>query len=252
MTEEIKKSPDEIVADQLMKEPNLVNTGIPRVIPTPRAAATPQPQPQEKKPSTEQIADAVSNMSDEDLAKLTSRVQEQLAAKASQPDKKSASPRYITDFSNVSERDVFNLDVPIQAFSHELPDFLTVKLVDSNFEARWIQTNSRRLGQAIAEGFTYVTNAELAGALQVYVTPDASGHFVYADVVLMKLPKAKLYARLRSNFIRSLSVTKNVSALHEKMRQHIEQDIENQGFGEDFKKYKEKNAMGVYSPLIGA
>lgn len=237
---EQEKSEAEKAADALLNESS--RPTIPPVIPTPKA------QP---KPTIQEVADAAARMSNDDLAKLTEMVASQLAAKASQPDKKSAVPRYITDFSNLSEASIYDMSIPIQAISHEIPDFLNVKLRDKNFEARWIQTNSRRLGQAIAEGFTYITKEELAENLQVHVTPDASGHFVYADVVLMKLPKEKLYARIRSNFIKSLNTTKNVGAMHEKMREAIEQDIENSADAEDYKKYKNKKQFEVYSPLVG-
>jgi hypothetical protein len=195
----------------------------------------------------------LNDLPDDLMAEFTKRVLDAVKAASPSPSKpETAVPSYITDFSNIQERDIFNMDLPINPIVHEIPDFLTVTLKDANFVARWIHTNSRRLGEVLAQGFTYVVEEDLGTDLNIEVDPDASGHFIYADTVLMKLPKSKYYGKLRSNFQRAVAMTRSASAIHEKMKNAIESELASGQYAEDFLKYKGQNQMNTYSPLVGA
>lgn len=195
----------------------------------------------------------LNNLPESALEEFTQRVVAAIRqSKVAEEETKKAIPRYITDFSNIQERDIFNLDLPINPISHEVPDFLDAKLKDSNFIARWIHTNSRRLGEVLAQGFRYVHPDELVQNLKVDITPDAAGHIVYSDVVLMKITKAKYYGRLRENFKRAMSMTQTPGRLHEKMKNAIESELSSGPYSDDYKKYNKEGHMNTYTPLVGA
>jgi hypothetical protein len=253
----------EKVADLLLNETPTVAKPDPVRIPppiTPRRtpSITPPTTPEAKvaadvvgKPLTnDQIAQLIAALPQDQMEEFTKRVAAETRRLNSEDKAEKAKPKYITDFATIQERDIFDLRVPIEAISHEIPEFLIVNLKDPNYVPRWIQTNSRRLGQAHAEGWLYVTEADLATELKVEVEDDVSGHYVYADVVLMKMQKAKLYQRIRANFLKSLAVTKSQGAIHEAMSKIINQDLAQSS--SDFKKYNESGAMKTYSPLVGA
>ena len=197
------------------------------------------------------LQDLPADQMEEFTRRVAAETRRQAAAEATQKTKVPQT-QYVTDFSNLQEKDIFDLRVQIEAISHEIPEFLTVKLKDPNYSPRWIQTNSRRLGQALAEGWHYVIHDDLGEELKVEISGDASGHYIYADVVLMKIQKSKLYSRIRANFLRSLAVTKSQTAIHDAMKKVIEQDLSNSEYGADFGRYNKSGAMKTYSPLVGA
>jgi len=109
------------------------------------------------------------------------------------------------DFSKMTEDDVYNLDVPIEARPFATEDSLKVTLKDSNYIARWVNKNPIRLGGMIAKGFTYVTSADLAQKLEVEVSSDAADHYIINDVVLMMIPKDRYYSALRAAHLRAVA-----------------------------------------------
>lgn len=268
-TSEAAKTVDALLAEPIHTIPDATPPPTIRVPPPVRPTATRIPQvdttsPEAQKAATEatgkpmtnaELADMLKNLPPEQMEEFTRRVaaetRRQSAAEATTTSK-SKIPEYVTDFSTLQEKDIFDLRVPIEAISHEIPEFLTVKLLDPNYVPRWIQTNSRRLGQAHAEGWLYVTEEDLAEELKVEVADDVSGHYLYADVVLMKLSKAKLYSRIRANFLKSLAVTKTQAAFHDAMKKVIQQDLTNSAYGEDWATANREGKMSTYSPLVGA
>lgn len=206
-----------------------------------------------RKLSKDEALKMLDNLPDELMEEFTQRVLNAVkAAKASEDTPKKIVPRYITDFSNVQERDIFNMDLPINPISHEIPDFLNARLKDSNFVTRWIHTSSRRLGECLAQGFKYVRPEELAEDLKVEIAPDAAGHIIYSDVVLMKITKEKYYGRLRENYKRAVSMTQSAGRLHEKMKNAIESELSSGPYSDDYQKYHKEGHMTTYTPLVGA
>lgn len=206
-----------------------------------------------KKLTREEQIEFIKNLDDDMMVVFAKRVQEtiqeDLKSKTEKP-----KPQWVTDFSVLHEHNVFDLNTPIQAIDHQVPEYLDIKLLDANFSPRWIQTSSKNLGTARSKGWSYITPEDLAEDLKVEIEEDSSGHYIYIDTVAMKIPKSKLYSQLRSNYLRAIQLTQQ-SKLHEKMKAAIEDEIsrasDEQGMplGDSFKYYKEKNAMNVYSPL---
>lgn len=200
-----------------------------------------------------QASEMITKMSGPQLLELAKRIDELKSAEsAKQAEQKK--PRYYTatEFGNVKEKDIYDFSVPIQAIENAIPDFLDIHLSDPNMVPRWINKDPRRLGQAIAEGWTYVSKDDLSEPMKVHVSDSADGHYVYADVVAMKLTKDKVYGRIRANFLKSLAITKSSLALHEHMKSIIKTELASGPEGDTFQKYQQTNAMGVYSPLTGA
>ena len=111
----------------------------------------------------------------------------------------------ITDFSNLTLDDVYDLEVPIEAKAFMSADVLTIKLKDSNYEARWVNKNPQRLGDMIGKGFTYITPSDLITNDGIQTSLDAQGHYCFNDVVAMKIDKATYYKALRSAHLRAIS-----------------------------------------------
>lgn len=232
-----------------MSEPNV--TPKPNIA-TPEAQATLK-DVAGKELTDEQAAEMISKMSGNQLLELARRidaVKEEQNKKAADSQK----PRYYTstEFGDLKEKDIYNFDHPIRAIENAIPDFLDVHLSDPNMVPRWINKDPRRLGQAIAEGWSYITRDDLAEPMKIQVADSADGHYVYADVVAMKLSKEKVYGRIRANFLKSLAITKSSLALHEHMKNIIKTELASGPEGDRFQKYSQTNAIGVYSPLAGA
>jgi len=220
-------------------------------IATPEAQATLK-EVAGKELTDEQASEMINKMSGTQLMELAQRI-EQVKQEHNAKQAQQQKPRYYTasEFSNLKETDVYNFDIPIRTIENEIPDFLDIHLLDSNYVPRWINKDPRRLGQAIAEGWTYITHDDLSEPLKIKLD-SADGHYVYADVVAMKLTKEKVYGRIRANFLKSLAVTKSTLALHEHMKNLIKTELSSGPEGDTFQKYTQTGAVGVYSPLAGA
>lgn len=201
----------------------------------------------------DQAMDMINRMNGPQLMELARRI-EAVKEEAGIKQQEAQKPRYFTEaqFKDVKESDIYNFNVPIKTIDHQLPDYLDIKLKDANYIARWINLDPRRLGQAIAEGWSYIRPDDLARPLEIKITDSADGHYIYADVVAMKLTKEKVYGRIRGNFLKSLQLTKSTLALHEHMKNLIKSELSGGEYGEQFQKYNKENAMGVYTPLAGA
>jgi hypothetical protein len=148
------------------------------------------------------------------------------------------------DFSKMSEKDIYDLSVHIPTYTHELPDYLQVKISDGNYVTRWVNSNSATLGQRIAQGWTYVKAEDLAQKLNVAIEPNENGVFKYVDVVLMKLHKSKYFGMLRANHVRGENMVKPDSA-HRFGRAEAENMLsEDPGY----RAVKAAGTMEVYAP----
>jgi hypothetical protein len=206
-----------------------------------------------KKLTREEQLAFLQNLPDDLMVEFAQRVKSHIEDE--QQVKKTKKLEYVTDFSTLREDSIFDLNVPIQAIDHQIPEYLNIKLIDPNFAPRWIQTSTKRLGQARSQGWVYITKEDLAEKLHVEIEADSSGHYVYIDTVAMKIPKQKLFSQLRANYMRAIALTQQ-SKLHESMRRTIEAEIERSvdektglPLRENYLKYKESGAMSTYSPL---
>lgn len=208
----------------------------------------------ETQKEVDDVAKIIETLSEVQLENLAQRVQNRIRNAPVETEvvgDKVFLKEYVTDFSNIQEADIFRLDIPIQVIEHSTPEHLNVELRDSQLVPRWIHTSSMRLGAMKSNGFDYVVAEDLGKALSVEIKPDASGHFVFNDVVLMKAPKAKYYGQLRANFMRAQAMTgKN---LHDKMRKAVESEIahiDGKDYSRDFAKYNKEGQMTTYAPLV--
>lgn len=210
-------------------------------------------------PTVEEKKRVLESLSDEEIEKLAKKLTKRLEPLPDAPPSGTQTvefdpKRHIVDFSNIREKDIFNLDIPIVAIEHAMPEHLTVDLQDPNFVARWVHTSAQRLGTMKSNGWDYVVCQDLAHELAIEVQPDVSGHFVFNDVVLMKIPKKKYFGQLKANHLRAMAMTGS-AALHEKMKKAVESEIptiDQKEFSKDFAKYNREGKMTTYSPLVGA
>jgi len=151
------------------------------------------------------------------------------------------------NWTKISENDVFDLNVPIEAIDHGVPDYLNVELNDKNYVARWVHKTPRRLGPMMAIGWTYVEKIDLDINCHLEVTIDENGHFRYDDVILMKLPKQKYFGQLRRNYERTVAQVSSA-----KLKTFVQKALLNSPTGGSNKKsaadYMAQNQLKVYVP----
>lgn len=164
---------------------------------------------------------------------------------------KSAVP--ITDFSKLNMDAVYDLSIPIEAKEFMSADALTIHLADTNYEARWVNKNPRNLGDKIAKGFTYIVPADLQNGNEeaIKAAKDAQGHYVFDDVVAMKIDKATYYAALRKAHLRAISTTNEVTA-RERAAKTANAFMEKSDVSADFNNARAQRKMVFYDPGIGA
>lgn len=151
------------------------------------------------------------------------------------------------DFSKLSENDVYDLDVPIPVIDHGVPDYLNVELKDKNYAARWVHKTPRRLGPMKAMGWTPVVEEDIENLDSLKDTKDESGFFRYDDVILMRIPKQKLFGLLRRNYERT---RQQVSSA--KLKAGVTEALTKAPAGGSNKKtaaeYMQHNQLEVYIP----
>ena len=118
----------------------------------------------------------------------------------------------VTDFSSLTQDDIYNMSENIEARPFLSGDPLKVVLKDTNYEPRWVNKKSERLGYMLSIGFTYVVVADLQKDLEVEIKGDAEGHFSFGDVVLMRVPKATYYPALKAAHQRAQLVVNSKEA----------------------------------------
>lgn len=241
--------------NEVKTAPNSFNSGIDRTVPVddPTVKQVAQ-EVTGKKMTYEEQVEYIKNLPDDLMVEFARRVQGHIKAEAEQTIKPKKL-QYVTDFSTLQENSVFDLNTPIQAIDYQIPEYLDIKLLDSNFAPRWIQTSSKNIGTRRSQGWSYITKEDLAEKLKVEIEADAAGHFVYIDTVAMKIPKSKLFSQLRSNYLRAIALTQQ-SKLHEKMKAAIESEIQGSmddrtgmPLGDAWNKYNSEGKMTTYSPL---
>jgi len=160
----------------------------------------------------------------------------------------------VVDFTKIKESDVFDLNVPIEAIVHDLPDSTLIKLKDPNYIGRWVNINAMNMGKRKAAGFTFVTLQDLEdGTLMMDLEEDENGHFRYNDVIAMKIPKQKYFGALRANHLRAIAVVNQKKAqevgkmvAQNVLQKEIDPDT-HQSYGRDYQKYASENKIEVYS-----
>lgn len=164
-----------------------------------------------------------------------------------------SSEKRVIDYSKLKESDVFDLDVPIEAIVHDLPDSTLINLRDPIYIGRWVNINPMNMGKRKAAGFTFVTKEDLSdGTLMMDLEEDENGHYRYNDVVAMKIQKERYFGALRANHLRAMAVVnrKKAQEVGKRVAQaELEKGVDpdtNLSYGRDYKKYAAENKMEVY------
>lgn len=157
----------------------------------------------------------------------------------------------ITDFSKLSIDDVYDLSVPIEAKEFMSADALTIHLKDTNYEARWVNKNSQNLGNKIAKGFTYITPSDLQDGSEpaIKASKDAQGHYVFDDVVAMKIDKATYYKALRAAHLRAVATTDQANA-RKRAANSANAFMTQSDAGSDFRRAQVNKKILFYDPDI--
>jgi len=164
-----------------------------------------------------------------------------------------------TDWSKVSEKQIFDLSVPVDIVDHTMPDYMKVQAKNSNYVLRWVQKVPRRLGPMRAMGYQYCTKDDIEGELNIAIEPDENGVYRFDDVILMKIEKRIYYGMLRRNYMRALNMVDpkkaHITARDKVVSQMKESRAEGSIDGRtdktskgDFDRYVDSNKLSVYAP----
>jgi hypothetical protein len=207
-----------------------------------------------------EVADTAKPLTAADVLKLSQQIEENVrkqiaeakfdAGMSGQILTKRVTP--ISDFSNVTLDQVYDLDFPIEAKPFMSADGLLIKLKDTNYEARWVNKNPQRIGEMLGKGFTYICPADLhSEGSQKAIEPslDAEGHYSINDVVAMKIDKATYYRALRYAHERAVGTTNNVK-LHERAAKAANTYMQHSDARNDFQSASNERKMTFYSPDV--
>lgn len=114
--------------------------------------------------------------------------------------------------SDLVEDDAYNLEIALAAPQMASPDFLKVVLKDKNYIARWGNRHELRQSQLVGQGFRNVTKDEVENIEDLEMFLDSREHFVWTDLICMKVLKSVYYAGLRRAYTKSLHATNNAAA----------------------------------------
>ena len=101
------------------------------------------------------------------------------------------------DWSKITEADSYNMQMYIPVIDHDLPDYMNMKLKDPEFECVWASTDNRRIGQLLAEGYEYLKPEHIHPDFKIPLPFNSEGHYMYVDVVCMRVHKRILYGKRR-------------------------------------------------------
>lgn len=144
-------------------------------------------------------AAATPALSSDDMMKIVLELKARLDEK-SKPEKAKREPVAI-DYSKLTEKDIYNMNIPIEVVDQQMPDEMNIKLRDSNYVPRWINKQFKRIAVMLRMGWTYVTKEDFSEEEGPILPFDENGHYSCHDVVAVKIPKARLYPVLRRNYL---------------------------------------------------
>ena len=139
------------------------------------------------------------------IKQALSEMQEKLDAVTEGKPKKVIKERAV-DYSKLTEKDIYNFDIPFEVVDQNIPDYMDIVLADSNYVPRWINKNFKRVAVMLRMGWTYI-KAEDFDPLNPAALPfDENGLYSCHDAIAVKIPKARLYPILRANYLRSAAL----------------------------------------------
>lgn len=101
------------------------------------------------------------------------------------------------DWKNLKEQDAYDTRINIPVIDHEIPDYMNMKLKDTEYEVVWASTDQRRIGQLLAEGYEFLKPEHVEPTFKVPLLFDSEERYTYQDVVCMRVHKRILYGKRR-------------------------------------------------------
>lgn len=101
------------------------------------------------------------------------------------------------DWKTLTEQEAMNPAVYIPIIEHEIPEYMNIKLKDTEYEVVWANRDQRRLGALQAEGYELLKAEHIAGDFQTPLKFDSEGLYIYQDVVAMRAHKRILFSKRR-------------------------------------------------------
>lgn len=130
-------------------------------------------------------------------AQLEELVQKILARKV--VEKQEAGKLKEPDWTKVNEAQAINLSNPIYipAIEHDIPDYLTVKLEDEEYECVWVNRDQRRTSYHLAMGYEFLRPEHCKRGWKVPLKFDSEKNYIFEDVIAMRVHKRILYGKRR-------------------------------------------------------
>ncbi len=150
----------------------------------------------------------------------------------------------------LTEDDAYNLEIAMSVSKNVSPYFLKVVLKDPNMTCRWGNTNAIRQGQLVAKGFKPVLKEDVANLEDLEMHLDNQDHFVWADLIAVKISKEVYYAGLRAAFVKSLHATSNKKA-SERGANFATKKLTSQLLPNERAYMEQHDGKPVYNPQVG-
>jgi hypothetical protein len=142
------------------------------------------------------------------LQKKNKELEERIAAVPTPPPPKVfvSGGKKTINWDNVSEADIFKMDIPVPTIEHALETYLDVHLVDKGYVPRWVHKNQHNIGPKLQQGYSFISKEDLDPNFGHPLEFDTNGHYAFDDVICLKIPKSIYYGKLKSNFNRATSI----------------------------------------------
>jgi hypothetical protein len=101
------------------------------------------------------------------------------------------------DYKELNEADIYSQDVYIPVIEHELPDYMNMKLRDSEYVPVWANKDQRRLGALLAEGYEVLEKKHVDSSFTPPLKFTSEGTYEYQDVICLRVHKRIRFAKLR-------------------------------------------------------
>jgi hypothetical protein len=141
-----------------------------------------------------------------DAGVTTSDLEKQVKAILAQRHKEAviaAAPKE-PDWATLTEAQAMNAATYIPVIEHDIPDYMNIKLKDTEYIPVWASRDQRRLGQLLAEGYEFITEGMMAEGFKIPLLFNSDKQYVYQDVIAMRVHKRISFSKAR----RALEVSK--------------------------------------------
>lgn len=138
-------------------------------------------------------ADPLSGLSGSTVEDLEEAIRRVLAAQAKPKSTKRAEP----DWASLSEEDAFKPGAYIPVIPHDIPEYLSMKLADTEYVCVWANRDQRRIGQLQAEGYEVLRPEHVARDFKTPLLFDSEKNYIYQDVIAMRVHKRIRFGKLR-------------------------------------------------------